>query len=70
MVSEESMSPSSPDSDYWVNLFKSSGQSDLAKDWLDSKRIDRDRDDDSKRRKDLDTMEEKKKRVKDRGRLK
>ena len=64
------MSPSSPNSEYWVNLFKSSGHRDLAKDWMDSKRIDRNRDDDIKRWKDMDKMEKKKKRLKDKGRLK
>ena len=70
-VSDESKSPSSPDGDFWVDLFKSSGQSNFAKEWMDDKRIDRDRDEDSKRRQDLDMKEEKKKKkVKQRGRLK
>ena len=38
-----------------MDPFKSSGLSDIAKEWMDNKRIDRDRDEDSRRGQDPDT---------------
>ena len=78
MVSKERKLPSSPNGDFEVDPFESSGLSDIAKEWMDDKRIDRDRDEDSRRRQDPDMpaiihfMKEelKKKKVKQQGRLK